>query len=173
MKIYFFIAIFIVFIFILVNYWKKKPKMFENLITSEEGKYILQKCRFTRDFSYDLGKTSTCILSKKDTAIEKILGKIAEKIGKRQENMEDIEVVLYETEGIHPLHYDSRHSTLTLFLNDDFEGGDIFFPCWGETFKPAKNGGLLFQTKNNLFSYHQNISVKRGKKYVVYIWIHE
>jgi predicted 2-oxoglutarate/Fe(II)-dependent dioxygenase YbiX len=58
-------------------------------------------------------------------------------------------------------------------LNDDFEGGEIFFPKLGERFKPRKYGGIYFHSKNNPFSFHQNTPVRKGEKYAIYVWIRE
>ena len=157
----------------------KHPQVFENMITEEECDYILQKCEnhFVEDKSFESGipvnrgKTSTCILSKSEPTIEKILRKICTTIGKNYDDVEDIEIVKYKPNGTHLPHYDSRKTTVTLFLNDSFEGGGIYFPHLNQKWKPRKNGGLCFQTDKNPDSLHENMPVTKGEKYVAYIWI--
>jgi hypothetical protein len=155
------------------------PTVFENMITKEEGDYILQKCEnlFVEDKSFESGipvnrgRTSTCILSKSEPTIEQILRKVCGKVGKDYDDVEDIEIVKYKPNGIHLPHYDSRKTTVTLFLNDSFEEGEIYFPHLREKWRPRKNGGICFQTDKNPDSLHQNIPVTKGEKYVAYIWI--
>ena len=153
--------------------------VFENIITKEEANYILEKSQnqFVEDISIvsgvpeNSGKSSTFFLSKKHAVIEKMLRRICEKVGADFEKVEDLEVVKYEPNGIHGRHYDRRYRTVTIFLNDDFEGGEIYFPYLREKFRPSECGGISFQTENNKFSLHENIPVTKGIKYVVYIWI--
>jgi len=177
-----FLLFLVVSIFLLFNRKSKQaknPKVFENMITKEEGEYILQKCenQFVEDTYFESGipvnrgKTSTCILSKSEPTIEKILRKICGNIGKDYDDVEDIEIVKYKPNGIHLPHYDSRKITVTLFLNDSFEGGGIYFPHLNQKWTPRKNGGLCFQTDKNPDSLHENIPVTKGEKYVAYIWI--
>lgn len=162
----------ILFLCIFVN---KYPREIQLLISKEEGKYILNKCKnkFIRDETFSEGKTSTCFLSKNDIVVESMLKRICSLTGSHYEKIEDLEVVKYEPNGFHQLHYDSRPTTIVLFLNDSFEGGEINFPLMGEKIKPPKYGGVVFQTRYNPFSLHKNIPVYKGEKYVVYIWINE
>lgn len=170
---------FLLFLFFLILFLHffviKYPREIQDLISKEEGEYILSKCKhqFVRDQSFSVGKTSTCFLSKNDAVVEPMLKRICRALGKNYENVEDPEIVKYEPNGNHALHYDRRVTTVTLFLNDSFEGGEINFPRSREKIKPPKYGGVYFQTKNNPFSLHENIPVYRGEKYVVYIWINE
>jgi len=171
------ILVFLLFLFFLILFlhFVKYPREIRDLISKEEGDYILNQCKhqFFRDRSFSRGKTSTCFLPKNDPVVEPMLKRMCRLIGKNYENVEDPEIVKYEPNGNHALHYDRRATTVTLFLNDSFEGGEINFPLSREKIKPPKYGGVVFQTKNNPFSLHKNIPVYRGEKYVVYIWINE
>lgn len=156
-----------------------KPMIIENLITQDERNYILNKCEnhYIKDkypgIPVNKGKSSTCFLSKDDITIGKMIKRICNIIGKNYEKAEDVEVVKYNQGGSHLPHYDSRATTVTLFLNDTFDGGDVHFINLREKMKPRQGGGIVFHSKNNPISYHVNIPVTKGEKYVAYLWIND
>jgi len=55
--------------------------------------------------------------------------------------------------------------TSLLYLNDDFTGGDLFFPNTGEKIVPEENMGLVFH--NNLCMPHTLFPVESGTRLTV------
>ena len=61
--------------------------------------------------------------------------------------------------------YNEERFTLLIYLNDDYEGGEIEFPKQNIKFKPEAGSVLIFPTKEPY--YHQSHTVKSGFKYFV------
>ena len=60
---------------------------------------------------------------------------------------------------------DEERFTALIYLNDDYEGGEIEFPKQNIKFKPEAGSVLIFPTKEPY--YHQSHTVKSGFKYFV------
>ena len=180
------------------------PIIYNNIITDYEANYILKqmiKENYSEDITIidgkkvNIGNSKTLILSKNDKIIKNIILKASNITGYPLENIEDLEIIKYDPNGTYKLHYDSscRHDTtnstqsfqghrcmtITIFLNDTFEGGSINFVNLNKYFKPSKYGGLVFHTldktkkKIHPKSLHVNTSVLSGSKYVAIIWIRD
>ena len=71
-----------------------------------------------------------------------------------------------------------RQFTVLIYLNDDFEGGQTYFPKLDLLFTPKKGAGLFF---NNTYgdgcviesSFHAGLPVSSGRKIALNIWIRE
>lgn len=64
--------------------------------------------------------------------------------------------------------YAQRQVSGVLYLNDDYEGGELHFPRQGLTYKPRAGSLILFPSG---FSYpHASLPVIRGTKYAVVTW---
>jgi predicted 2-oxoglutarate/Fe(II)-dependent dioxygenase YbiX len=89
---------------------------------------------------------------------------------------EGYNVLKYQTGQEYGSHYDGgsqsgRHIAAILYLNDDFEGGDIEFVNFGITIKPEKGMFLLFPAT---FAYrHIAHPVTSGTKYAIVTWLHD
>ncbi len=71
-----------------------------------------------------------------------------------------------------------RIVTLILYLNDDFEGGDLEFPKVGYKCKGAKGDAVYFahvdpSGKQDPLSLHAGLVVTKGEKWVLSQWIHD
>lgn len=72
----------------------------------------------------------------------------------------------------------NRVSTILLYLNDDFEGGETYFP-WDRVKVIPKSGSLLQfdysydNAEDNLRSQHISMPVIVGTKYAITIWVRE
>jgi hypothetical protein len=71
-----------------------------------------------------------------------------------------------------------RIVTFLLYLNDDYEGGDLSFPRTGFQCKGAKGDGIYFahvdpSGKQEPLSLHAGLVVTRGEKWVMSQWIHD
>lgn len=57
---------------------------------------------------------------------------------------------------------------MLLYLNDDYEGGELCFPRQGITIRPEK--GMVVMFPSNFQYPHQAFEVRKGVKYVVVSW---
>jgi hypothetical protein len=80
----------------------------------------------------------------------------------------------YDETGHLPAHQDqgisSRVLSVLLYLNDDYEGGEIEFRHSGIKFKPEA-GSVLFFPSNFLY-VHEVYPVTRGPRYALPNWYH-
>ncbi len=83
-------------------------------------------------------------------------------------------VLKYKESGHLPAHSDhgisSRVLSALLYLNDDYEGGEITFPHIGFSQKP-KAGSLIFFPSNFVFVHEVN-AVTSGTRYALPNWYH-
>lgn len=70
-----------------------------------------------------------------------------------------------------------RRVTFLLYLNDDFEGGELVFPRTGFRHKGAKGDGMFFANmvdgKPDPLSLHAGLPVERGEKWLLSQWIRD
>lgn len=100
---------------------------------------------------------------------------------------EAMQVVKYSPGGYFKSHYDEkiswighryyRYATFLIYLNDDYTGGETFFPRIPYTVKPKKGKAILFHniSKNNhkilWYSKHEGKDVLDGQKWIANIWV--
>lgn len=89
---------------------------------------------------------------------------------------EGLNVLKYQTGQEYGAHYDGGSSTgrtiaAILYLNDDYEGGEIEFVNFGIKMKPTKGTLILFPAT---FPYrHIAHPVISGTKYAIVTWLHD
>lgn len=121
-------------------------------------------------------------ICKKITNISKLLTGCPEK------NMEELQVVEYDTSGYFKEHYDPETSysgsnikdrayTLLFYLNNVEEGGETYFKNIDTKVSPKKGDAVFFKSlyENNKLlqkSLHQGMPVLKGKKFICNKWIH-
>ncbi len=71
-----------------------------------------------------------------------------------------------------------RIATFLLYLNDDFDGGELDFPLVGQRFKGKAGDALYFAHVDQAGapdkkSLHAGLPIRRGEKYVLSQWIHD
>lgn len=110
------------------------------------------------------------------------------------ENSEDLQVVSYTKGGYFKPHYDAcegseefcklmnksagpRHLTFLIYLNDDYDGGETYFPKLNKTIKPKKGKLVIFKStdSNGVIirnSLHGGNPVTRGNKWICNKWYH-
>jgi hypothetical protein len=84
----------------------------------------------------------------------------------------------YDKDGFFKPHTDiasgekliTRTITAVLFLNDDFKGGDLYFPHQDKTVKPVKGKMVLFPC--NYAYLYETKQVTSGTQYQVVTWFH-
>lgn len=97
-------------------------------------------------------------------------------------HVEPPQFLCYNVGGKYDLHNDSedyvdnklqrvceRDVTILIYLNDDYEGGELEFPDWGVRFKP-KIGTLIAFPSYIDFS-HRVHSITSGQRYNLVSWI--
>jgi hypothetical protein len=63
----------------------------------------------------------------------------------------------------------NRKVSITYYLNDDYEGGEIVFPRFGISYKPRANEMLVFPST---FVYNHSVNpVISGTRYAVVTWL--
>jgi hypothetical protein len=89
---------------------------------------------------------------------------------------ETFSVLKYQTGQEFKAHYDGNSSTKRvispiLYLNDEYEGGELEFVNFDEKIKPAKGDFYIFPAN---FAYrHIAHPVKEGTKYAIVTWLHD
>ena len=95
--------------------------------------------------------------------------------GRNIKGKEDqMSILKYEKAGYLPEHSDhgisSRTLSVVMYLNDDYEGGEISFTSVGVTIKPEA-GSIIFFPSNFVFS-HEVAEMKSGIRYALPNWYH-
>ena len=86
-----------------------------------------------------------------------------------------LRVARYEVGGHYAAHIDAsgedgwrRIVSSVLYLNDGYEGGELYFPLFDLTYKPVAGSLILFPSS---YSYeHGSRPITKGKKYCVLSW---
>ena len=89
---------------------------------------------------------------------------------------EGFQLLRYSTGGYFKAHYDSypavkRCISVLIYLNDDYEGGEIDFVNFNAKIKPKAGSLMLFPS--NYPYRHIAHPVTKGTKYAVVTWLHE
>lgn len=108
-----------------------------------------------------------------------------------EQAFESLQVARYEPSQEYREHYDAcvskticqgkerlyRRATVIVYLSDDFEGGETFFPKMDTRIVPRKGAGVLFYNTDPdtglelLESLHAGLPVKKGTKWIANQWI--
>jgi hypothetical protein len=83
---------------------------------------------------------------------------------------ESYQIVRYEVGQYFKEHSDatkefSRKVSLVYYLNDDYLGGEIYFPNFNLKIKPEKNSLLMFPSSDNY--KHSANTIEKGTKYAI------
>ncbi|MEJ8566716.1 2OG-Fe(II) oxygenase [Elongatibacter sediminis] len=104
-------------------------------------------------------------------------------LDRRVDWFENPQVLRYEPGGLYGPHADSDHFmpaeghwrkvidrdvSILLYLNEDFEGGELMFRQFNYRYRPH-TGDLLFFPSHGHYA-HQALPVKHGVRYVVVSW---
>ena len=122
-----------------------------------EGNGVLFE--FTKEFHERLKPCLDQYMATYYAKIEKFEGPQLLRYGKEQKFHDHIDD--------HPLF--TRRISLTYYLNDDYEGGDVEFKRHGLRFKAEKNNLLIFPS--NFIYNHEVHPVTDGLRYVVVQWM--
>lgn len=80
----------------------------------------------------------------------------------------------YSNGDLMPAHSDhgttSRTLSLILYLNDNYNGGEVFFPYLNKSIKPASGSVIIFPS--NFIYTHEVKAIKSGIRYSFPNWFH-
>jgi prolyl 4-hydroxylase len=175
-----------------------------NFLTNEECDLISQishdklfKSRVyssTTDIESDVRDSEQCWL-KNDAheLIHKISLRVSEITGTDVSDQEELQVVKYNPGGYYRPHYDAcdsrkencdrfngdkgvRFITFIIYLNDDFEGGETYFPNIDQKVKPQKGKAAIFYNTGEdgivlEKALHGGLDVVNGTKWICNKWI--
>lgn len=174
------------------------PKVYSNFVTTEE-------CERLIDCNRDKMKRATCggkssgrvspdreaySSSNTDMDFNKVLfNRVKERIKSDVYTYENLQIIKYEQNGFYKEHLDNpldvtnkknshlrRDYTLILILNDDYEGGETYFPYLKKRFRLKRGDALFFQNYDNRggitrYASHGGDIVKRGEKWIANLWL--
>jgi len=91
------------------------------------------------------------------------------------DQIEPLEVVRYPVGGYYYRHNDSnlgdRPYTFSIALNNEFEGGELFFDQIGALIENRPVGsGILWENQQNMT--HECRPIREGEKWIINIWVH-
>jgi len=146
----------------------------------KSGDPFLQSVRTS--YGLSLGKASVVSETAKQIydSCDKVVGSaISEyrkifKINEEIKTAESYGLLRYRPNEKYNLHYDggtetSRAVSVLIYLNDDYEGGELEFPNFDIKIKP-KAGTLVLFPSNYAYA-HIAHPVKNGTKYVIATWL--
>ena len=94
---------------------------------------------------------------------------------------EPLHVVKYEQGDFYTPHFDSnsfivRPYTFIIILNDNYQGGETYFPNLNKSYKLKKGDALFFHnyTTNRIetkLSFHGGKEVLSGEKWIANMWV--
>ncbi|MGJ4729257.1 prolyl hydroxylase family protein [Luteimonas sp. SDU101] len=126
-------------------------------------------------------KTAAC----SGEVCDRFIGRASDTVGVSARYFEDVQCVKYGEGDRFSPHFDApavsgqrpspREWTMLVYLNDDFEGGETFFPLLDLSVRPETGAMLVFRNKSgdgsvNGCSLHAGSPVSRGIKYACNIW---
>jgi len=89
---------------------------------------------------------------------------------------EPYNIIRYRPGDYYPNHYDGntslgRHISAILYLNGDFDGGELYFRNFDITIKPE--AGMLLLFPSNYVYQHEARPITNGTKYAIVTWLHD
>jgi hypothetical protein len=155
-----------------IDYTESQNQYFKSMTLDESGKAKIDDFRT----SYSIN------LSPRELALyQTIRDRTAETLKVRKSHIEGLQCVRYkEGQQFNP-HLDTndklnRKHTLLVYLNDDFAGGETYFPELMLKISPVTGSALHFlneDAKGKIipFSLHAGLPVRNGVKYACNIWV--
>ena len=149
--------------------------------TIGNGVWQSQRTNFDMSLTYYLNYTGNPAIVSLHNLFHKILVDHVTSYHKKykiNENFwfEGFNILKYKTGQEYKSHYDGstdlgRHISCLLYLNDDYEGGELEFPNFKIKIKPQK--GMLILFPSNFAYSHIAHPVTAGTKYAFVTWLHD
>jgi prolyl 4-hydroxylase len=118
-------------------------------------------------------------------ALHALNRRLAAASGTAPEQGEPLQVLRYRPGGEYKPHFDAiagfanpRTMTFLVWLNDDYDGGETFFPTAGLKLKGRRGDAILFRNtgpdgRRDPAAGHAGLPVTRGEKSIASRWIRE
>lgn len=137
------------------------------------------------------GRSYGVVLRKSDPFINKLLQRIALITGVPYENFEPPTIAKYLPNEEYSPHYDwivrdkilsegNRIKTFIIYLNNDFEGGQLYFPKIKKTITPQKGKAVFWSNAEfnksdtlNKKLLHHSLKITKNNKYIFVVWARE
>jgi hypothetical protein len=164
----------------LVDYAEKSGSTELETVNDSEGALTTFNNEERVTLRVDLGSKQAVIDGWVSNIFHKIL---APKIKKKIREYTPPDLMCYQPGGHYIAHADSeifdkdagewkkvldRDYSLLLYLNDDFDGGAVYFHHFDFTYQPKKGDLLIFPANNTYL--HEAREVTEGRRYVVVSW---
>lgn len=142
----------------------------------------------------DLRKSYVAIVANHNPFVESIYKNIKNKLHFNLTKLEKLQIQKYEENCFYKPHFDidtnhtrlnnnnldqQRRFSIIVYLNDNFEGGETYFPKLNITIKPKLCRALVFENcirgSNfpNPLSLHEGKEITRGRKTILNTWSYE
>lgn len=170
---------------------KVSVNIYNSFISNEDCDFFIDYCEINGLFkkstidilttgSNDIRTSkSSIIFDRNIEIIDKIYNKVMNIFNIKMEQIENIQCVKYDKNEQFKLHIDSsdenrRTDTILIYLNDNFVGGETFFPIMNNKIIPKKGEAIHFVSRENnfdkLISIHAGLPIISGTKYACNIW---
>lgn len=178
-----------------VAYERECVQVHSNFFSAEECAFIIQyaeeKSLFTRSqLQYDDNEVkesnirtsySAFLEDRHHPIFHSIYERVAALLEVSLNQIEPLQCVRYgEGQQFKP-HFDSistnhRLHTILVYLNDDFAGGETYFPELNKYVRPKRGSALYFLNRDDdnlviLHSIHAGLPIAEGTKYACNIWV--
>lgn len=178
------------------DYLNNKTKLIDNFFSAQECHQIIENSKTLFKRSLVTGDGKHQVASHRRTSEsaslhnldENLKEAIAEKCISLLESddlsyndFENLQCVSYQINQEFKAHFDAgkglkRLYTILVYLNDDIEGGETYFPLLDLMVKPKKGKAVMFHNLEkdgsiDIYSYHAGLPVRSGNKFACNIWI--
>jgi len=155
-------------------------KIFENFITDNDCKYLMNFLDNTEDSYGRVNEVRKINLRPESEIIKNILLKVLNK-AKKDFNSNDLFITSYMISSYDPgfamgVHVDTEDMrecnkiSMLLYLNSEFEGGDIIFPLMDFKHSPKAKELVCFLSEPKENAHGVRI-IESGKRYVMAVFI--
>ena len=162
-------------------------KVIPNFLSDEEIRYILSHVDETRKVSFvsqkDNDGNPTSWIHNYEGIIDKdnVFGRVLDEVKKAynytniaKKNTDRLNLARWDKGSKLTLHVDDlgyvtdNHLPTLVYLNDDYEGGELGFATHGLVIKPKKGDLIMFP--GNMHYAHEVFEVLSGTRYTLPIW---
>ena len=185
----------------LTIYTSPKILIYKNAVSQNISKNIIGKYAHnlnksavtdgTNILSSKFRTSSSSFLDDEDINISTLRNSVCRLYGFDKKNSENLQYAKYEVGQEYAPHYDAfdideikkcgrkkqRVITNIIYLNDEFTGGETYFPELDISIKPEAGMMISFEncmaetTYLNPFSLHQSKPILSGKKHILTLWL--
>lgn len=177
-----------------------KVKIIDDFLAEQDCKHLIELSEqlYARSTTVKAGKDQldeqrtsfSAYLTMDDDVVEKVYRLATDLLNEPRDRFEYLQCTSYSKGQEYRAHYDTfdletneesgersqRKSTVLIYLNDEYEGGETYFPRLDIRVQPKTGRALIFHSlddKGNLdpYCYHAGLPVWSGTKYVSNLWL--